>query len=37
MGGLVTRRAEVVAYDTDVDLPAQTFDLAVPEGARILY
>ena len=37
MRGEVTRHAEVVAYDTDVTFPPGTFDLSVPEGAKILY
>jgi hypothetical protein len=35
--GEITRHAEVVAYDIDVTLPQGTFELAVPEGAKILY
>jgi hypothetical protein len=37
MRGEVTRHAEVVAYDSNVTFPTGTFDLAVPEGSRILY
>jgi hypothetical protein len=37
MGGAVTRHAEVVAYDANLSFPAGTFELAVPEDARILY
>jgi hypothetical protein len=37
MAGVTTRRAEVVAYDTNLTFPEGTFSLAVPEGTRILY
>jgi hypothetical protein len=37
MGATTTRDARVIAYETDVRFPDGTFELAVPEDARILY
>jgi hypothetical protein len=37
MRGGIVRHAEVVAYDVDVTFPPGTFELAVPEGSKILY
>jgi hypothetical protein len=37
MRGEVTRHAEAVAYETDVTFPAGTFELSVPDGAKVLY